>query len=233
MILLTGCLTSCDKRGQNIRGYYLPLEQLKGGVLYVYSSGENDSIPPYALYYDFLSEKNQLKAVSYDFQFNKTYSLVEDVVSNGILLDAMQIYDQSENITDSVEVKIHHGNTFPYIIKDTTSLFIYRIEWEDPLKDGIRYELTKNRKFMGFEEYTLDGHPVSCVRFDFVEQLDYYEEGYTEIRSSGFELYAKDIGMVYYEKEISGGLVINYKLTKRIKRVDFSRKGIPSNIGLD
>ena len=68
---------------------------------------------------------------------------------------------------------------------------------------------------MGDDTYTYKGETVDCVRFLVKELLEIEEVGFQELKYTGIELYAKDIGLIYYNKKIDGQIVQEYELVDR------------------
>jgi hypothetical protein len=75
--------------------------------------------------------------------------------------------------------------------------------------------LIKNRRFQGWTSHSYQGKIYDCVEFSVLELIDHEIEGqgHLEIEMKGKELYAKGIGLVYYEKsEVHGNFSQAYQL---------------------
>ena len=74
--------------------------------------------------------------------------------------------------------------------------------------------LIRNRRYRGKTSYIYKGTPFECVEFSLLELVEVYDpiDGNIEPEFRGRELYAKGLGLVYYEKEIDANNKIAYEL---------------------
>lgn len=77
---------------------------------------------------------------------------------------------------------------------------------------------------MGDASYSYQGKEVDCVRFLVKELVEIEEEGFQELTFQGSELYAKDIGLVYFKKSIDGKVVQEYELVDRFPMEELERR---------
>ena len=82
----------------------------------------------------------------------------------------------------------------------------------DQKTDSLEVSLTRNRRYLGKTQYTIDGQTYDCARFLLREMLTTDREGMTKSQWVGTELYAKNLGLVYYRKEISPNYILEYQL---------------------
>ena len=72
--------------------------------------------------------------------------------------------------------------------------------------------LIRNKQYAGKVNYRFKGTDKPAIQFSLKELVDDETEGHLEAQYSGLEIYAKDIGLVYYYKEISDELRLQYQL---------------------
>ena len=135
------------------------------------------------------------------------------MVSNGVLMNDYSIYE-FDSLRHQIKrpAKILNGNSFPFEVKDSTGVFLFKLRWDDPYTEGAYVELTRNRRYRGETEYFFQKKKHDCVEFIVLELVDDYNNGHLEQQYSGKELYAKDLGLVYYRKNIGEGFVLEYEL---------------------
>lgn len=225
---LTGCLK--EKNHRDIRGYYFPLEKLTNGEVYVYASAGNvgtDSI--YWYHRSFL--KGDLKIFSSTFYENylaPMQHVQEEVVRNGLLLKSLYIYDLPDETMEfkqqRTDVKIVAGNSFPFEVKDSLGIFLYHIQWKSKEKDASVYRVIKNRRFIGDTLFNWNKQIIPTIFFKVREKIEVEKEGVTGQLFEGLEVYAKGIGLVYYEKQVSEDIRIAYRLVKQMSMGELEKK---------
>ena len=95
-----------------------------------------------------------------------------------------------------------------------------------PSHPKVETTLIKNRRFMGDTTFVYQGQTHESILFEVRElfERDDQEEGYFEQEFSGIEIYAKDIGLVYYRKEITSELIIEYQLVDQYPMTELEEK---------
>lgn len=53
-----------------------------------------------------------------------------------------------------------------------------------------------------------------AVKFSVAEILDDYFDGHLETKTKGEEIYAENLGLVYFKKQIGDGLTLEYELVE-------------------
>lgn len=208
---------ACDTRPgyRDISGYYFPLDELDEGKVYAYRPVGHDTLPPFYWYYRTLSDSNTsyLTGMYYDHTFTPRQWIREERVQNGMLLQDLRLY-----ATDSLgkqfprPVQIAVGNVFPFEVKDSLGLWLYKISYREFPDTLTTTTLIKNRRYIGKSSYTFQGRTYPCVRFKTLEAIENDREGTLEVTYPGEELYAEGLGLVYYRKEIKPGWVLAYEL---------------------
>jgi len=225
---LTGCIK--EKNNMDIRGYYFPLEKLTDGEVYVYASVGNvgsDSI--YWYHRSFLKgDKKIFSSTFYENYLAPLQHVQEEVVRNGLLLKSLFIYDLPDTTMgykqQRTDVKIVAGNSFPFEVKDSFGIFLYHIQWKSKGKDASEYRVIKNRRFIGDTLFNWNKKEIPAIFFKVREKIEVEREGVTGQLFEGLEIYAKGIGLVYYEKQVSTDFKIAYRLVKKMSMEELVKK---------
>lgn len=218
-LLFLGGLASCEWDGRvDIRDYYFPMSELQNGLVYEYQAIKPDSLAPFYWYYRTIeqAEGTYLSGTYYEVDLIPRQQQTELFVDNGILLEDLYLYyNDSLQKQHSYDVEILQGNLFPFKVSEQGGIFLYKIQWKDPVNPEIVTTLIKNRRYEGDTTYTYKGVPYPCKRFSVRELVSIDQEGVLEQAFSGEELYAKGLGLVYLKKVITKELMFEYELADR------------------
>lgn len=212
---------NCQRDGgvKNIREYYFPLKQLQDGLVYEYRAVNNDSLAPNYWYYrSFVQDSGiYFTGTYYDaadltpLQFTR-----EEMVSNGMRLIDLYLYEpDSTGKSQRVEAEIIAGSVFPFEVRDSGGVFVYNIEWTSLGEPKTTTGLIKNRRYAGDTTFVFDDKRHDAVIFKVRELLEHDQEGVFEQEFATEEWYAEGLGLVYYRKEITDDLVLEYRLAER------------------
>lgn len=242
-LLLLAVLWGCRSDGtRDIRSYYFPLQDLEEGVVYEYRSVNNDSLTPKYWYYrSFIGENGVfLTSTYYEYDLIPLQFSREEMVRNGMIQDTLYLleYNFSEAAIDSVlegaertsilvhrpdssgqiarvNVDILSGTLFPFEVRPEGGVFLYKVRWRPASQPEAIVTLGKTRHYAGDTTFTFQGREYDCVRFEVDELFQQDQEGVLEQEYSGVEWYAKNLGLVYYRKNITEDFVIEYQLHDR------------------
>ena len=90
--------------------------------------------------------------------------------------------------------------------------------------------MVRNRRFRGDAEYIFKNkihripRKVKCVEFIVQELVDDFNDGHWERQYIGKELYAENLGLIYYKKEIDENFVHEYELVDTFSMAVFEEK---------
>ncbi|MCO6493812.1 MAG: hypothetical protein J5I98_35660 [Phaeodactylibacter sp.] len=218
-LFLLLALTSCRGDGaRDIRNHYFPLRELKDGLVYEYQPVNIDSLTPAYWYYRsfFTEEGIFLIRTYYEYELLPLQLSREEVVSNGMLLHSLSLYEKdSTGKQHKVPVEVLSGNAFPFLVRDSTGVFLYKVRWT-PLSDPeATITLIKNRRYVKDTAVVYEGQERDAVIFDVSELVAYDKEGVFEHQYSGREVFAEGIGLFYYEKKVAGDFGWAYLLKQR------------------
>lgn len=209
-------ILGCNQEGkENIRDYYFPLKTLTDGLVYEYQPVDNDTLGPNYWYYrSFLSkEEKYLTGTYYEYDLIPRQFVREEMVHNGMLLEEIKLAVPDTNgKQEMLSAEIIAGSVFPFEVKDSGGIFLYKISWTYPQEPPVKTTVIKNRRYIGKEKVEYKGETYECIVFEVKELFEVDQEGYFEQEFSGKEYYAKGIGLLYYSKEISEGFSMQYKL---------------------
>ena len=221
LIILMGLagLTSCQGDGnKDIRDYYFPLKQLKEGLVYEYLPVYPDSLTPAYWYYrSFIREDGVfLTGTYYDSRLIPLQLLREELVSNGMLLQELFLYEpDSIGQQRRATAEVLAGNAFPFTVSDSSGVFLYKVSWVPPTDPEATITLIKNRRYRGDSTILYEGKKYAAVLFDLRESLEHEQDGVFEQTYRGREVYAKGLGLVYYEKHVTDEFRWAYRLAAR------------------
>lgn len=198
-------LAACTDGRRDIRAYYFPAETLTGGKVYEYASIGNDSLPPDYWYFRSVRADSGLFLVGtyYDANFEVGQIVREKLDKSGSQARDYFLYfpDSSGVRNVRVAARLESPDVFPFSVKDSTGVFLFSLQLQQPGDAGTVY-LIRNRRFLGdAPDFEFQGKKYPCIRFGLREAIGKSAEGDAEAESRGEEWYAKGLGLVYYRKE--------------------------------
>ena len=227
---LLACQASKDSTYQNIQNYYFPIEALQEGKVYEYQPIGTAELPPVYWYYHTVEQEGELffTGMQYDISLIPQQFIREEIVKNGVLLADIRLYEtDSLGKQHPIAVNIQSGSVFPFEVKDSMGVFLYKINWTMAESPKTTLTIIKNRRFMGFTNCDFNGKTYPCVEFMLQEAIDneVENEGHLELEFLGKELYAEGIGLVFYEKkELAGSFRQQYRLAKIYSIEELAKK---------
>lgn len=218
-ILIVCCfLCSCHSDKKNIRDYYFPLQELTDGLVYEYHPVNSDTLAPEYWYYRSVKTDSTtyLASTFYDpATLTPTQVMREATVSNGMVVDGLYLIEtDSTGKQHQIEAKIIAGDIFPFEVRDSGGIFLFKTTWKSPLQQAV-YTLIKNRRYAGDTTFVFQNKRYDAVIFNVKELVEQRQEGVFEKQFSSVEWYAKGLGLVYYRKDITPTFVIEYRLADR------------------
>ena len=225
LLILLG-FTACDDNSRFIKPYYFPINELNQGLVYEYGHPKHDSVAPFYNYYRIIKKNDStgqqkrpityLVGMRYNHLFQPEQLSVEEQISNGMLLTESILYQtDSTGKQISMPVEIEVGSAYPFDISTKGGVFVYNIKWYEPESKEKFTTLIRNRSFGADTTYTFNGKKYDAIQLNLKEKVESFDEGFIEHDFSGVEIYAKDIGLVYYRKNVAPGFVIEYELKDR------------------
>ena len=123
--------------------------------------------------------------------------------------------DSSSGKQIQVPVEVIEDDVYPFQVREDGGVFLYHVAWESVIDTGATIDIFKNRRYLRDTTFLLDGTSYPAQLFELKELLSYDKDGVFEQQYSGLEIFAKGIGLVYYSKNISESLNLEYRLQSR------------------
>ena len=100
------------------------------------------------------------------------------------------------------------------------------IKWDIPGEQGTSIALNRERNYLAMSEYPFKGERLECAIFKTLENIEHFvvDDGYLEPSFPGIEIYAKGLGLVYYKKQLSEKVNIEYELYATYSMEEFEKK---------
>ncbi len=215
-VLISGFLiTSCQNISEDhhLKPYFFPMDSLKSGQVYVYES--TDSLAPKYIRYRAVSN-DTLLIERYNQRMKPEQIAYWNIVSNGARLHELFLYHEDSIQRERVRATIERADVFPFRVRDSLDVILFKVHWEDPLEEGRSYTVIKNRRFDDTLEFLYNGKPIPAVRMNVMEAIDDHQEGTLEIQLKGWEVYAEGLGLVAWQKTYRDRVIQSYRLADRI-----------------
>ncbi|HUR31962.1 MAG TPA: hypothetical protein VMZ69_11065 [Saprospiraceae bacterium] len=210
-------IASCKARPEieeDLSPYYLPADELGAeGTDYIYRSQSDTTLPP-EIWRHIKTSEGHITSINYDHNQQVVQKQYEHIVGNGVLIDSLHLffYDDSGR-TISLPVRVLSPNRFPFA-KDTSKVYLAHLEWFQP-GDSLHVVLERRRKFEGDTTWTWGGKTIPAIRIKTEDKFETEKDGWTTSGWKGEEIYAKDLGLVYYRRNISEQMVLEFGLSER------------------
>ena len=204
-----------ENTSRNLESYYFPIQKLGDGLVYEYRNPQHDSVAPFYHYFRNVKKRDSifLVGMQYNYLFEPQQLTVEEKISNGMLLTESILY-QNDSIGKqiSMPMEIEVGSVFPFELKSKDGVFVYNVKWHDAVDSSQFTRLIRNRSYVSDTSFVFEGRGYPAVNFLVREKVESFDEGFVEHEFNTYEIYAESLGLVYYRKEVSPQLIIEYRL---------------------
>ena len=114
------------------------------------------------------------------------------------------------------KIEILAGNVFPFKVSEGGGIFLYKTSFSLPDQPDVTTTLIKNRRYVGDTSYMFKDKKRACIAFEVKElvEIDDQKAGGIEPQWEGKEIYAENIGLIFYEKKL-GNSPLAYALYDR------------------
>jgi len=217
VMLLSLCFSACrhdQVKKENLSVYFIDQNQLPGaGKTYTYQSLV-DSLAEPEIWHFQKTPDGHLLSINYNNQHQEIQRQYDRFVYNGILTDSLILfsYDSSGN-QQPISVKVISPNRFGFDA-DTAKVWLTHLEWYQP-EDSLHIVLQRRRQFVADTTWTFEGKKVEAIRVKTEDTFETERDGWTTSKWAGQEVYAKQIGLVYYKRQISPALKLEFSLHER------------------
>ncbi len=229
ILFFISILISCqpEKGQRNIEEYYFPLNKLKNGKVYEYQSIGHENDPPMYWYYKSMKQDGvqYLLGTGYDPEFSPDQFVREEKVTNGMMLADFIVYEKTDstNAKSSSQATINAGNVFPFSLKKPANVLLTSISWESRL-DSASINLIRNRQYESDTVFVFNNKEIPAIKFKIIELIEHDKEGRLPIEFDGMEIYAKGIGLVGLQKNVTEWYQLKYELKAIYTIKEFEEK---------
>ena len=229
LILLMACSPAKDDTAQFLNKYYYNIDRFAGpGEVYVYQSAGSTALPEEIWHYRYDPgyKGNYLISTMYTPAGDVVQKTTERLDRDHAQLLSLDLYYLVDDSLHSIEAKVNSPRTFSFAAIDSLPMVNYEMEYYDLSSetDSVRVILNKTRRVVGKELFYFEGVEIPAVRVVTREVLETETEGFTESEWTGIEIFAQDIGMVYYKKDINEQFTLEYTLAERISYSQFHNR---------
>lgn len=212
------CSSDHCQKGENLKTFYYPPENLKHPKIYQFSSHDNPNLPYNYWWIKSLTSRNKkyMISINFDQRFIPLQIGIEEITESGALMDQLAFVE-----TDSISQKLHlnpvkiiYDNLFPFCAEKQSGVFLYSIEWQNKDRHPYTYTLIRNRRYVKDTVIQKNNSDIPAKIFSVNDEIEIFEEGqgYAQPRIRGFEIYAEGKGLVQYMKAFDSSTILNYEL---------------------
>jgi hypothetical protein len=207
--------TSDPPGSTGLGSYYFPVNSFPAeGITYIYRNKRDPTAQQETWRYQPLPGGRML-SINYDVNGEELLLQYDRIVHNGVLADSLiLLHEDSLQHKQRIAVKVISPNRFPFAPVDSTQEWLTHLDWHQP-GDSLHVVLERRRRYMGPVDWRMDGKKVKAVRFKTQDKFETERDGWTTSMWWGEEVYAKDIGLVYYKRVISDQMVLEFELAER------------------
>jgi hypothetical protein len=212
-LFMTGCSTG-QEGTPDLADYYLPLSTLSPeGVTYRYQN-QQDALAPLEVWFHQKLGSDRTLSINYDPEGREVLRQYDRFVENGVVIDSLVLISHdSTGKQHPVATNVISPNRFPFDVTDTSMIWLTRLEWWQPL-DSLHIVLARRRKFDGDTVWFFGKKERPAVRFTVEDTFETERVGWSSSQWSGEEIYARGIGLVYYKRQITNDLSLEFGLNE-------------------
>ncbi len=228
LLFIIGFQWGCgSNKVQDIGNYYYPLSALERGVVYEYQSTTTDTLPEEYWYFRsiYTDSMDYLTANYYDHNFIVRQFTTEEIVVNGSIIKDYFLYGvDSLGFQTQIPGEIKSATAFPFEVRDSGGIFLTHLKWTFQEAPEISTTVIKNRRYRGKTTYEFKGKKYDCVVFELKELVDDFNNGHWEKQYDGKEIYAKGLGLIYYEKKVDDNFMLSYELVDTFAMTELEKR---------
>lgn len=226
--IIAAISSSCgkgDTLSNNSADYYMDaLGWTGGGVVYIYEPVDDPSRPEEVWHYRMLPDYrgNYIRSARYDLSGEIVQRSVEHIGRDKAILTSMDLRFVLPDTIIEAEPRVLKNEAFTFGDINQPLESIMKIDYWDTTGDSVRVILTRRRVIDRVGTYPFEGEERPAIFVKTTEVLETETEGFTETVWNGIEIYVQNVGMVYYKKEISELMELEYRLKERISFEQFN-----------
>ncbi|WP_020567401.1 hypothetical protein [Neolewinella persica] len=222
-ILLTGCNADRD-----IRDYYFPARELTTGLVYAY---ENiGTLPGPEIDYTYylgvdVDTALYLSVTQYSQFLEPKQQSRQEIKNDGVYLREITLLrPDTSGPSLPMPTTLIHDRAFPFYLSDeATEAYGYRLSFTDPDRPQTLTYVTMNRRFERDTTIEVLGKNYPGLLFSLEGEVSLRdtEEGDISPQFTGYEIYAKGLGLVEHKRELGSGASLGGRLQERLTMEDF------------
>jgi hypothetical protein len=218
---LFGCSEEAD-----IRDFYFPVRELTDGLIYEYENTGTLSDEPFTYWYYLgvdLDTALYLSATRYADGTTPDQVARERITNSGVNLEELTLFvPDSSGRRQRVETDIRYDRIFSFLLNDGKAVG-YQVFFESPGPGQIGNLISLDRVYRGDTSLTVTGETVDAIVFDLYGQVSQRDAELGDISPafSGYEIYARDLGLVEFRRDLGAGGVAGAKLVRRIPMPEY------------
>lgn len=213
-IIIPACKQSDDIKGDLSR-YYFPIDSFPASGMVYYYRNVQDSLAAPEVWKHVKKGPGLVESINYGFGEDIVQRQFDRIVENGVVTDSLILYAaDSTGQREQIRIYLPSPHRFPFDVSDTSSVWLTKMEWWQP-EDSLHIVLERRRKFKEMTTWNHFGKNIPAVRFSTEDTFETEAGGWTSTQWTGEELYALDMGLVYYKRIISQNMVIEFELDYR------------------
>jgi hypothetical protein len=207
------CAACGNEDPDDLSSYYFPYEKYTAGKVLEYHPAKIPELGIEFWYVKSFSEgdKKFLVIQLFNESFQLQQYVREEYLPSGIKGRDRRLFRTSQDSTALIDINIVQDNVFPAVFQDSFTIYIYELQWVDPI-DSMEYKLLRNRRLTHREDRMFLRKIRPAWKAKTLEEVETIEVGSTTSSWSGSEWFAKDIGLVYFKKQITDEFAREYYL---------------------
>lgn len=227
LLFLTILLTSCND-DRDVRDYYFPARELTTGLVYAY---ENVGTLPgpeteYSYYLGVdVDTALYLSVTKYSQFLEPQQQSRQEIKNDGVYLREITLLRPDTSGSSIVmPTKLIHDKAFPfYLSPNPEEAFGYRLSFTDPGRPQALTYVTLNRRYERDTTITVLGKNYPGILFSLEGEVSLRdtEEGDISPQFTGYEIYAKGLGLVEHKRELGSGASLGGRLKERLTMEEF------------
>lgn len=223
------CLLQSCQSGPDLKDYYYPIDDLTEGLVYEYISTDENKQP--SLYWFYKTHTDKGKQFLSGQYYNESGAVeqftLEEIAANRTLAKEYRLIsynDAGKMLT--ANLTLVQKEIYPFGQPDPKAIQRFKVSWTDPLETKYSNVLNRGRAFQKFTPHSYNGKQIDCAEFIMVETIEIEEKdaGVQTLETTTKELFAKGIGLVYYQKKIGEQILYTYELKDRITMLEFEKQ---------
>lgn len=225
-ILFSGCDGPRD-----IRDFYFPARELTEGSVYVYENiGTLPGTAPleYAYYLGVDTDTAlYLSVTQYAGQMEPKQQSRQEVKNDGIYLREITLLRPDTSGPVAMPTTLIYNKAFPFYLEDEmVAANGYRLSFIDPATPEVETFVTLNRHFSKDTTVSVLGKNYPALLFTLEGEVSMRdpEAGDISPQFTGYELYAKGLGLVEHRRELGSGAAIGGRLKERITMAELIKR---------